>query len=244
MSNDLLLVAHRGGAAEAPENTFGAFRRALRLGIRWFEIDVQMTRDGALVVIHDETVDRTTNGTGAVGSLSFNEIRSLDAGSWFSPEYAGEKVPTLREVLELCVQAGAGVLIELKSPHLYPGIEQKVAALLGELWTGGAQNFWCISFDPQSLERLHGIDSGVPLGRLFEFSTTQYAIKDEWLDAFCPHFGTVLQFPGQVDEAHRLAKHVFTWTVNREEDMRRLAELGVDAIMSDHPTLLLRTLGG
>src|SRR4051794_41111249 len=97
-----LLIAHRGGAGEAPENTLAAFRRSLAMGITWFELDVQSTRDGALVVIHDETIDRTTNGTSPVASLLFEEIRRLDAGSHFGPEYAGEKVPTLREVLELC----------------------------------------------------------------------------------------------------------------------------------------------
>ena len=128
-----LLVAHRGGAAEAPENTLAAFRRALSLGVRWFELDVQMSRDGELVVIHDHTVDRTTNGTGEVGSLSLQDLRKLDSGSWFDPHYRGEPVPTLREMLELCASHGAGVLVEIKSPHLYPGSEQKVATLLGEM---------------------------------------------------------------------------------------------------------------
>ena len=114
MRNRPLLIAHRGGAAEAPENTLGAFRRALDLGIRWFELDVQMTKDGALVVIHDETVDRTTNGTGPVSSFTFEEIRKLDAGSRFSPDFAGEKIPTLREVLDRCAEQGAVVFIELK----------------------------------------------------------------------------------------------------------------------------------
>jgi glycerophosphoryl diester phosphodiesterase len=103
-----LLIAHRGGAVEAPENTLAAFRYSLALGIRWFELDVQMSRDGALVVFHDETLDRTTNGDGPIGSLTLEDLRRLDAGSWFGSQYAGERIPTLREVLELCASEGAG----------------------------------------------------------------------------------------------------------------------------------------
>jgi len=112
-----LLIAHRGGAAEAPENTLAAFRRALSLGVRWFELDVQMSRDRELVVIHDNTMDRTTNGTGEVGSLLFEGLRKLDAGSWFDPQYRGEPIPTLREALELFASHGAGALVVRRRPR-------------------------------------------------------------------------------------------------------------------------------
>lgn len=242
MRNRPLLIAHRGGAAEAPENTLGAFRRALNLGIRWFELDVQMTTDGALVVIHDDTVDRTTNGTGPVAAYSFEQIRNLDAGSQFSPEFAGEKIPTLREVLDLCAEQGAGVFIELKSPHLYPRIEEKVASLLGELWTQGVHNMWCISFDPAAVARMHEIDPLLSLGQLYGLQTEGFPSHSEVFDAVLPHFAMAAHFPEQVSEAHRNGKQVIVWTVNRPEDMRQMAELGVDGIMSDNPSLLLDTL--
>jgi glycerophosphoryl diester phosphodiesterase len=160
------LIAHRGGATEAPENTLAAFRHALSLGIRYVELDVQMSSDGELVVIHDETLDRTTSGSGPVGDHTYEELRRLDAGSWFAPEYAGERIPTLREVLDLCVLEGVGVVIELKSPGMYQGMEEKVAALVGEMCLRGAENIWCISFDHDAIRRMRELDAILPLGYL------------------------------------------------------------------------------
>jgi len=113
--NPFTVIGHRGGRAYAPENTLAAFRNAIQMGSVWLEFDVQMTRDGVLVVMHDDTVDRTTNGHGAVADLTLDQIRSLDAGQ-------GEKVPTFQEVLDLAKASGADIFPETKSAHLYPGI--------------------------------------------------------------------------------------------------------------------------
>src|SRR5438874_10139270 len=159
-----IIIAHRGGSAEAPENTMAAFRHAIDIGMRYVELDVQMSRDGELVVIHDETVDRTTNGHGPAASLTFEELHRLDAGSQFGLEYAGERIPTLREVLELCTDAGVGVVVEIKSPSLYPGMVEKVVALIGEMRGRGAENIWCISFDHAAIRQVRSLDAGIPLG--------------------------------------------------------------------------------
>src|SRR5688572_2000375 len=115
----LQIIAHRGGTTNVPENTLVAFRNAITQGADWLEFDVQMTKDGVLVVIHDETVDRTTDGSGAVGDLTLEQIRSFDAGQ-------GEKLPTFQEVLELAKTNGVKILPETKSAHLYPGVEEKL----------------------------------------------------------------------------------------------------------------------
>lgn len=235
-----LLIAHRGGSAEAPENTLAAFRHSLGMGIQWFELDAQMTKDGELLVIHDETLERTTSGSGPVGSFTLEELRRLDAGSWFGTQFSRETIPTLREVLELCASEGAGVFVELKSPHLYPGVEQKVVSLLGELWVQGVSNISCISFDPEAVSRLHELDSGLPLGQLFDLDTTDFAQPDDRIEAVLPFYATAAYYPEQIERAHALGKRVHVWTVNEEADMRRLAELGVDGIMSDRPSLLLK----
>jgi glycerophosphoryl diester phosphodiesterase len=152
------IIAHRGGSTNAPENTLAAFQNAITLGVDWLEFDVQMTKDGALVVIHDETVDRTTEGTGAVRDLSLEEIRSLDAGQ-------GEKVPTFEEVVQLAKTNGVRILPEMKSANLYPGIEEK---LLQELEQADYLDQTVIqSFNADSLERLHRLNPQAKLCALY-----------------------------------------------------------------------------
>ena len=131
-----LIAAHRGASKYAPENTMAAFRLAETMGANFIELDVRATRDGRLIALHDETVDRTTNGKGRAGELTFGEIRRLDAGGWFSPAFRGERIPSLEEVLDR-FGGGIGLILELKQPSAYPGIEQALARLLTERdWTG------------------------------------------------------------------------------------------------------------
>ena len=243
MADTPMLIAHRGGSLEAPENTMAAFRHAISLGMRSVELDVQLSRDGELVVIHDETLDRTTDGTGAVIEHTFEELRGLDAGVKFGPQFAGERIPTLREVLDLCVSEGVGVAIELKSPHINVGMEEKVAALLGEMWLRGAENLICISFDHGSVRTLRSFDATIPLGYLYGPDVQEFVQPDDTIQAYCPYFGIAIARPDQVEKAHRLGKLVFVWTVDDAADMRRIAETGVDGIISDRPSLLLEVLG-
>ena len=239
-----ILIAHRGGSLEAPENTLAAFRNAISLGMKYVELDVQMTRDSELVVIHDESLDRTTNGSGNVRDYTLEEIRKFDAGAKFSHLYKGEPIPTLREVLKLCVVAGVGVVIEIKEPSLNKGVEEKVASMLGEMWLRGAENIWCISFDHDAIRRLRELDAGVPLGYLYEWDAESFLTPDDdsAVQAVCPYFAGALAHPEQVAEAHRLGKLVFVYTVNEAEQMRALVEAGIDGMVSDRPTLLLETL--
>jgi glycerophosphoryl diester phosphodiesterase len=237
-----ILIAHRGGSLEAPENTMAAFRHAIELGMRFVELDVQMTRDGELVVIHDETLDRTTDGSGPVRDYTLEEIRRFDAGSSFDIQYAGERVPTLREVLELCVGAGVGVVIELKAPEINMGMEEKVAAIVGEMWTRGAENIWCISFHHDAIRKMRSLDAAMPLGYLY-MPGEDFAQPDDTVQAVCPYFVDAIQHPEQVARAHQLGKFVFIYTANEEAHMRRLVEAGVDGMVSDRPTLLLQVFG-
>ncbi len=239
-----ILIAHRGGSLEAPENSMAAFRHAIEIGMRFVELDVQMSRDGVLMVIHDESVDRTTEGSGAVGGLTYEELRRLDAGSKFGAEFAGEKIPTLREVFELCLDAGVGVVVELKSPGLYDGMEEKVAALIGEIWIRGGADMWCISFDHDAIRRMRELDPALLLGYLYPPSAESFVQPDDTIQAYCPFYMTALAHPEEVERAHRLGKHVLVYTVNEEDEMRRVAEGGIDGMVSDRPTLLLEALGG
>lgn len=124
-------VAHRGATGYAPENTIAGFDLAVDMKADYIEIDVQRSKDGELVLIHDTTVDRTTDGTGKVGELTFEQLRSLDAGSWKGEQFAGEQIPTFAEILDR-YRGKVGILIELKAPELYPGIEEEVASVVKE----------------------------------------------------------------------------------------------------------------
>src|SRR5918911_3997990 len=125
------VVGHRGAMGHCPENTPASFERGLELGADWIELDVHLSRDGALVVIHDETVDRTTNGHGAVRDHTLAELEALDAGSWFGADYAGQRIPTLDEVLTWARRRDTIVDIEIKNaPVYYPGIEAAVVEAL------------------------------------------------------------------------------------------------------------------
>lgn len=233
-----LIIAHRGGSHEVPENTMASFRHAIELGIKLVELDVQMTLDGELIVIHDETVDRTTNGSGMVGGFTLEEIQALDAGSHFDPRYAGEKIPTLREVLQLCVSESVGVVVEIKDPNLYPGIEQKVVALIGEMWLQGAENIWCISFDHNAIRRIRELDATIPLGYLYLPDQTDFAQSDSAVQAYCPYYRTALQHPDQIARAHEMGKLVLVYTVDTEAELRALTEIGVDGMVTDEPSVL------
>jgi glycerophosphoryl diester phosphodiesterase len=235
-----IIIAHRGGSLEAPENTLASFRHAISIGAKYVELDVQMTSDGEMVVIHDDTLDRTTDGSGPVGALTFVELRRLDAGSHFGPQFKGERIPTLREVLDLCVDAGVGVVIELKSPQLYPGLVDKTAGLLVEMWLRGAENLWCISFDHDAIRQMRSLDRTVPLGYLYEPHAQQFVYPDETVQAYCPYFRTALAHPDQVEQAHRLGKLVFVYTVDSEDEVRRLTAAGVDGMVTDRPEALLK----
>ena len=132
-------VAHRGATGYAPENTIAAFDLAVEMDADYIEIDVQRSKDGELVLIHDTTVNRTTDGKGNVGDLTIEQLRSLDAGSWKGEQFSGEQIPTFEEILDR-YHGEIGILIELKSPELYPGIEEQVAAALKERSFDNQQN--------------------------------------------------------------------------------------------------------
>jgi glycerophosphoryl diester phosphodiesterase len=227
---------------EAPENTLAAFRHAISLGVRYVECDVQMSRDGQLVVIHDETLDRTTNGTGPVRDYTFEELRHFDAGAWFGPQFAGERIPSLREVVQLCANNGIGLVIELKSPDVNVGVEQKVAALVAEMWLQGVDNIWCISFYHDIVRRMRALDPAAHLGYLY-LPGNDFSQADDTVQAVCPYFGSALEHPEWVENAHARGKLVFVWTVNNRQDMLHLTRNGVDGIVSDSPSLLLETFG-
>jgi len=225
------MIAHRGGPTDAPENTLAAFQNAISLGVDWLEFDVQMTKDGALVVIHDETVDRTTDGTGAVRNLTLEEIRSFDAGQ-------SEKVPTFEEVVQLAKTNGVKILPETKSPELYPGIEEK---LLQALEQADYLNQTVIqSFNADSLERLHHLNPQTKLCALYGLWKLSISSPPSEAPYLCPMAEMVLLNPGMIRQAHHEGRQVFIWFELLENPfvLSFMRFFGADGLIVDDPTSL------
>lgn len=231
-------VAHRGATAYAPENTIAAFDLAVDMKADYIEIDVQRSKDGELVLIHDTTVDRTTDGTGKVGDLTLEQLRSLDAGSWKGEQFAGEPIPTFEEILGH-YHGKIGILIELKAPELYPGIEEQVAAALIERNLHKPQNEKIIiqSFNFESIKKMDQLLPKVPIGVLTSnrADTTLEALQEfsTYADWFNPSYGIVTE--ELVNQVHSLGMQIGSWTVRSQEAADFLFEMGVDAIISDYP---------
>ncbi|QGH33562.1 glycerophosphodiester phosphodiesterase [Gracilibacillus salitolerans] len=232
-------VAHRGASAHAPENTMAAFHKGVEMKSDYIEIDVQMTADEELVIIHDTTVNRTTNGTGAVGDLTLEEIRALDAGSWFSEEFAGEKIPTFEEVLD-AFRGKVGILIELKSPELYPSMVEKVADALKERNMAHTNNEKIIiqSFNHESMELSKELLPEIPHGVLA--GLTWAGVTDEQLEAFATYADYFnpnqnIVTPELVDRVHAVGMEIMPYTSRSQEQANRLFDLGVDGIITDYP---------
>ncbi|MED4287264.1 glycerophosphodiester phosphodiesterase family protein [Priestia megaterium] len=231
-------VAHRGASAYAPENTIAAFDKAVEMKADYIEIDVQRSKDGKLVVIHDTTVDRTTDGTGKVGNLTFNELRNLDAGSWKGEQFVGAQIPTFDEILDR-YRGKIGILIELKAPELYPGIEENIAEKLKKRSLDKPQNEKIIvqSFNHNSIKKMNELLPKVPIGVLTSSSAdaTEQALQEfsTYADYFNPSYGIVT--PDLVNQVHSLGMQIGSWTVRSQEAANFLLDVGVDAIITDYP---------
>ena len=221
----MIITSHRGAGFLEPENTLRAIRRAIALGADQVEIDVQLTRDGRLVLMHDATVDRTTNGTGAVADLTFDEIRQLDAGQ-------GEQVPTLDEILTL-TDGKITPQIELKGPGTGPAVVQTLNAM------GGVDKVVLTSFlHPQLLE-IQQLNKHIHLGALWGRLPADVVSRSQQLGVQALHIWHEFIDRPLVADAHVRGLLIRAWNANTAEEMQRLIELGVDAIGSDRPDILL-----
>lgn len=230
------VVGHRGAMGHAPENTMVSFEMGLALGADWMELDVQLSRDGELVVIHDPTVDRTTNGTGFVRDLSLQELRQLDAGSWFGPEFAGARIVTLSEVLDWA-RGRTRLIIEIKNgPIFYPGIAERVVACVRD--HDMLRDVMVISFDHCAVRQTKDLEPALRTGILYvgRVAEPEILAVQSGAEVLMPLSAYVTE--DLVTSAHAAGLGVSTWTVNEPDEMRRLISLGVDGIGTNYPDRL------
>jgi glycerophosphoryl diester phosphodiesterase len=245
-----IVVAHRGASGYAPENTMAAIKKAITMGVDMIEIDVQLSKDKEVVLMHDLTVDRTTNGKGKVRDLYLEEIKKLDAGKWFSSEFSGEKVPTLEEVIQ-AINGQCKLLIEVKrvkSKKLE--IENKIVQLINKY---NAYN-WCIvqSFETQVIKNIQELDKSIECHKLVTMNISVLPLhidsriktgtiyKYKTVQSINPYFKMLNK--RKVNKIHSRGQKIITWTVNEPEDMKRMIEMGVDGIITNYPDRLIQLL--
>jgi glycerophosphoryl diester phosphodiesterase len=241
----VLNLAHRGASCSSPENTLAAVHLAADSGADIVEIDVRLSRDGVPMVVHDETLERTTDARHVfprrapwrVGDLDHHELRCLDAGSWFSPAFAGEPLATLDEVLDAASGRALGLLVELKSPRRRADTLTEVAAVVRRQRARSDDLRLAVqSFDHTAMRELKSSVPSVPVGVLGAPSIRELAALSEWADQVNPQHLCVSADYVEAVHLHGMRCHV--WTVNRRVAMRRAVKLGVDGIITNRPRVL------
>src|SRR5271155_3460845 len=232
----MLLIAHRGASGHAPENTLAAFRKAVALGVAFIETDLQLARDTRLVAIHDDTVNRTTNGQGKVHDMTLDEVRKLDAGSWFGSEFTGERIPALEEILDFAKKHDVVFYLELKPGGSWGGEHALIGALRN---SGEIARTVVISFDPAILAAVRKIEPTLMTGFLYEGQLEDPLDKALEIGARQVAVRGDLVTPWLLGQARRRDLQVVAWTVNQGAHMRLLMAAGVDGIMSDYPERLI-----
>lgn len=230
-------IAHRGGRFYEPENTIAAFQHSIDTGADWIEMDVQQTKGGELVVIHDETVDRTTDGTGRVADMTLEQIRALDAGN-------GQQVPTFEEVITFAKDKGVGILPEAKSPRLYPGIEMNMVDTL--VANDYVHETVIQSFDLDTLENILRTNQEInvcPLTGLWILDLSNPQPSEA--STLCPMAEMIVLNPWMIRQAHAEGREVFVWfgVIEHPLVMHFILALGADGLMVDDPVDLAEVLG-
>jgi len=231
------VIAHRGASGRAPENTLAALRLAEADGAGWVEIDVKLSRDGHCVLMHDELLQRTTNGKGQIAQYDLDELKRLDAGSWFAMRFAGERIPTLAEAIGLCLDLGLEINLEIKPcPGRSRETATRVVEELHRLWPAGRPWPLLSSFAVPALEEARLLAPEMPRGLLIGRRVTRRAL--EMLDRLdcqtlhCDARGV------SADLAARLAargRPLLCYTVNDAKWARKLIGAGVASVITDHP---------
>jgi len=233
------VIGHRGACGLAPENTVASFRKAAELGVRWVEFDVHLSADGVPVVIHDDTINRTTSGRGAVASMTLAKLQALDAGAWFEARFRGERVPTLEAVMALLGKLGLGAVVEIKpSPGTEAATAEAAVRLLLNRWPDHLPPPMVSSFELSALERAHEVAPGIARALLVG------RVRDGWqrdvdrLGCSALHADQARLTAATVADVTRAGLPLFAYTVNDPARAAELFQWGVAAVFSDRPDLV------
>lgn len=237
-----LLFAHRGFSGRYPENSPLAFRKAVEeTEADGIESDVHMTKDGKLVIFHDAAVERTSNGNGYIKDMTYEELLTLDIGGWKSPEFAGERIWTLAQLLDFCRETGMLLNMELKNYEVfYPELEERVIAEIRAARM--EERVFVSSFNHISMQRFKALCPDIKTGLLYDkpLLDIERYIQRSSADNMHPRYMLLQYQPELVDLFHNRNMNINVWTVDDEESMRDMLARGVDCIISNYPDLLCR----
>jgi glycerophosphoryl diester phosphodiesterase len=244
LKGETLIVAHRGSSGNAPENTMAAFKKALIAGADMIETDVQMTADDYVVIFHDADVKRTTNGGGLLGSKKLDELRKLDAGSWFSPEFKGEKIPLLSELIELSI-GNTYLNIEIKNRRTYD-ISNRLEKLLKVIYDYDFQKYTLFtSFDHRLIARIKLIDSSLHTGIIAmpgDNRLPSEIVFDIGADAYITSLDEINE--AKSSDAHKNGIFLGVYSIDTDEDLKKIENYNIQAIVTNFPdrikTLIIR----
>lgn len=239
--NRPLVIAHRGASAYAPENTMSAIKKAVQMEADGIEIDVQLSKDGHVVVIHDTTVNRTSNGNGKVSSMTLEQLKALDFGSWFSKEFKNEPICTLEEVFDYLKDWNGLINVEIKKEWLqFNSIEKKVVELIDKF--DMRNRIIVSSFSTLSLLTIKRLDKNIPTGILYSSPAKEFIILAKLfkIDAIHPWYKDVTKDMKEAAVKGNIKIH--TYTVDDVAEMKKLAKLGVNGIITNVPDIALKAL--
>ncbi|MCJ0914773.1 MULTISPECIES: glycerophosphodiester phosphodiesterase family protein [Mammaliicoccus] len=243
LDKDYLNIAHRGASGSKPEHTYASYDKAIKQNADYTELDLQMTKDKKLIAMHDNKVDRTTNGTGLVKDKTLKEIKSLDAGSWFDKKYKNEKVPELNDILNK-YKDKTNFYIETKHPDMYPGMDKK---LIKDLENNGLLkkeslkkgNLIIQSFSETSLQNIHKLNENIPLIHLIDDKDVKKLNDKEMerLSEFTYGLGFNKDIVNEklVEKVHKHGLKVHVFTLNNEQEVQEMKDINVDGAFNNNP---------
>lgn len=240
------VIGHRGAKAYAPENTLESIATAASIGVDWVELDVKLTRDGVPIIFHDEELNRTTNGSGLVAQTDYEDIKQLEAGSWFGDSFAGIKIPTLEEAVDIVLRHDLGLNLEIKP---CPGREKETAEValdeISQYWNE-RDKLLISSFQHVSLETAMDLAPDFARGLLIggEEMPENWKNMADYLDVKTINLGSRLVTREIADEVMDMEKPLLVYTVNDPMEARALQRLGVDGFFSDNPDIIMENLAG
>ncbi|MBM6628543.1 glycerophosphodiester phosphodiesterase [Mammaliicoccus vitulinus] len=243
LEKDYINIAHRGASGSTPEHTYAAYDKAIKQKADYTELDLQMTKDNKLVAMHDSKVDRTTNGTGMVKDKTLKDIKKLDSGSWFDKKYKGEKVPELNDVLSK-YKKKTNFYIETKKPDMYPDMDEKLIKDLEDntiLKENDLDNGKLIiqSFSETSLKNIHKLNENIPLIQLVDDKVVK-SLNDKELKKLSKYsyglgFNKEVVNKDLVKKCHENGLKVHVFTLNNQDEVKEMKELGVDGAFNNNP---------